>query len=252
MTSEQTYYGLGDDPVLGKYIRHYPSDRLRLLLLGGVVVGVAWFVTTVALWQVESDQAFIITVVVLFLVTLVVIWFMAHLWNREVVLYEQGFSYREGSHTAFILYATVSRFRQQAERRLYFGGFVRRTVYNLSIYTDEDEHIRLNSLYRRIDELSLRLEQKITAAQLGAARRQLQEGGKVVFNSGLSMDAEGLHTGDYRLRWEDLGGHKLQNRQIHIAAKSGEVWHSAPLAGVDNVRLLIELLREQVEKGGSL
>ena len=80
-----------DDPILGQFIATYPVNRLRLLILGGLVLGVVWFVTTVTLWNVDQDIASIATVTIIFVVSLVVGWGIMHLWNREVVLYERGF-----------------------------------------------------------------------------------------------------------------------------------------------------------------
>ena len=251
MVSEEIYYGLGDDPVLGKFIAHYPSDRTRLLLIAGGVLAVVWFITTVILWGVEDRVAFPVTVIVLSLSTLVVGWFLAHWWNREVVMYERGFSYREGSHTAFIRYADVSRLRQRAERRSYFGGRVRRTVYDISITTDQEEHIHLNKLYRRVDELSLRFDQRVTAALLEKAHKTLDEGGRLSFGSGLSLSGEGIHDSEHLLPWEDVGGHNVQNRQLHIHMRGGDVWTAVPLAGLDNLRLLVELLRENTPEDTS-
>ena len=57
--AKSSYNGrmIDDDPVLGPYIDHHPSDRLRLLIVGGAVLGVVWFVVTVALWQAEVGLA---------------------------------------------------------------------------------------------------------------------------------------------------------------------------------------------------
>ena len=89
-----------DDPVLGAFIDNYPSDRTRLLLFGGAIMGIIWFVVTIALWRVDDGTAFSVTVGIIAIATLGVGWFLTHFWNREVIIYKRGFSYREGSFLA--------------------------------------------------------------------------------------------------------------------------------------------------------
>jgi VIT1/CCC1 family predicted Fe2+/Mn2+ transporter len=78
---------LEDDPALGAALANYPSDRARLLVIGGAILAVVWLVVTVALLNVEEGQAAAITILVMGAATVIVGWYVAHLWNREVVLY---------------------------------------------------------------------------------------------------------------------------------------------------------------------
>lgn len=237
-----------DDPVLGKYVDNYPSDRLRLLLIGGAALVAVWFVVTVALWQVEANVASIVTVVVLAAATLVIGWLISHLWNREVVLYEHGFSYREGSTTVFIRYADVKTIRQRGERVAYFGGLVRRSTLRCTMITDQDETITLTTLYRRIDQLSLRLEMGITRAVRPAVERQLADGMRLDFGDSLALSAAGLHQNGRDLPWADFAGHQIASRQLVIQSRDGTDWHRARLGDMDNLRLLVDLLRQQQER----
>ena len=41
------------------------------------------------------ERMLLITIAAMGIATVVVGWYVAHLWNREVVLYERGFSYRQ-------------------------------------------------------------------------------------------------------------------------------------------------------------
>jgi hypothetical protein len=237
---------LQDDPVLGSFIANFPADRGRLLLTGGAVLAVVWFVVTVALWQVEAETAFLITVVILGIAALGVGWYISHLWNREVILYERGFSYREGSHTAFVRHHEIRAIRQRGERVSYFGGLLRRTRYQLTITTEYDEVITLTMLYRRLDELAQRLEAAMIRARRPEIERRLAEGERLTFADSLQLSAGGLHHNGRDLPWDDFGGYRVNNGQLILLARGGgdTGWHSVALSEVDNLRLLVDLLHE--------
>lgn len=233
-----------DDPVLGAFIDNYPSDRTRLLLFGGAIMGVIWFVVTIALWRVDDDTASAVTVGIIALATLGVGWFLTHFWNREVIVYKRGFSYREGSFIAFIRFDDIASIRQKAEQMSYFGGIVRRTVYRVTITTTQDEIIRLNNLYRKMQDLSVRLEVAVTQVIRPRIEAKLQAGEQVTFTSSLSMSATGLHHAEQVLPWESYQGYSVKGGMLQIMAQDNSIWYSTPLEDVDNLRLLVDLLRE--------
>jgi hypothetical protein len=245
MTYDSTEQLFDDDPVLGKFLVNYPADRLRLLIQGGAALLVVYFVTTVALWQADAGYAAAVTVLVIAAATLLVGWYVTHLWNREIVIFEKGFYYREGSNIAPILYADVSSILQRGERRSYFGGLIRRNMLIFTMRTEREELIILNRLYRRLDELTLRLEKTIVEARLPIINQQLENGERIAFGDGLKLSAIGLHEGGRDLTWENFGGYRIQSGRINIYAQTGDVWYSAPLSDVDNIRMLIDLLQER-------
>lgn len=247
------------DPEFGEVLANYPSDRARLLLISGAILAAVWFVVTVALWQVEATTAALITVGVFSLATLLVGWYMAHLWNREVVLFARGFSYREGSREAYLRYSDVVAIRQKAARVAYFGGLLQRTIYRTTLKTNQDETIVLGGVYRRIAELSLKLEEKTTAARRPIVQRQLSAGETVAFGAWLSLSPTGLvfhpipanrysythpdpAAADRVLPWDDYEGYQVGQGALVIAAVSQPVWCAVNLEEIDNARLLIELL----------
>ena len=236
-----------DDPVLGTFIDNYPSDRTRLLMMAGAMLAVVWFVITVALWQVEDGLASAITVVAIGLATLIIGWFLAHYWNREVILYKRGFSYREGSYLAFIRFENVTQIHQKAERLSYFGGVIRRTIYRMTITTDQDEKIVLhNNFYRKMSDLSLRMEIAVTEALRYRTRQILDDSKKVAFTDVLMVGNLGLYAEDRQLIWEDLKAVSVKGGQLRIASHDDDSWYSAPIEAVANIRLLLELLRERL------
>ena len=243
---EESLQPLEDDPVLGAAIANYPSNRARLLLTGGVILGVAYLILAIALLNVEERLAFGITVVVMGIVTIAVGWYMAHLWNREVVLYDKGFSYREGSFIAYIPYADILAMRQLAERRAYFGGLLRRNVYRYTLTTLQDETIVLGNVYRNIDELGVRLERAVNEALRRVMERALAAGKTVPFSATLEVGRDGLHEGERLLKWSDFGGYKIERGSLDLLAKpDNTVWYSLPLGEIDNVTLLLGALKEK-------
>ena len=87
---------IADDPVLGKVIANYPSDRVRLLMIGGGVYAAGTLLINLVFLPVDASVALPAVVTLLAVLGLGVSWYLLHHWNREVVLFERGFSYREG------------------------------------------------------------------------------------------------------------------------------------------------------------
>ena len=236
-----------DDPVLGAFIDNYPSDRTRLLLVAGVALGIVWFIITVMLWQVEDGLASAVTVIVIGIATLFIGWFLAHYWNREVVLYKRGFSYREGSFLAFIRFHDVIKIHQKAERLSYFGGLVRRTIYRMTITTDQEETITLhNNFYRKMSDLSLRMELGVTESLRPKAKQTLNDSKKVAFTDVLMVGNLGLHVDDQQLTWDAVKTIMVKGGHLRIISQDDELWYSAPIEAVANIRLLLELVRERL------
>ena len=86
-------------PTLGQYVSHHPSNRIRLLLRGAIFYAIPVGVLQSLFWNVSTFTAQRFLPVVFAGIALGVFWYIAHLWNREIVLYEQGFTYLEGSRT---------------------------------------------------------------------------------------------------------------------------------------------------------
>lgn len=231
------------DPVLGQFVAHFPSQRGRLLVQGAVVYGVITLVVQVAFANLDNDTASIVIIGVLTVAALAIFWYITHLWNREVVLYEKGLSYREGSNTAFIHYQDVVSLRQRAEKVRYFG-FIPRNIYRYTIRTDLGEVLSLHNLYKNIDELGVRLEQAVRQARRPIVNTTLARGGRVRFSDSLEVGADGLYADGRELAWDGVKGYRIQNRQLVIASADDPAWYRVPLVEIDTIILLIDLLRE--------
>ena len=233
-----------DDPALGRFGASYPADRLRLLAQGAAALLVIYFVTTVALWQLDDDAASIVTVIVIAIATLLIGWYVTHFWNREIVCFERGFHYREGSKVTAIAYSEIVSIRQQGARTSYFGGLVRRNSLTFVMQTAEAEIIRLDRLYRRLEELTLRLEQQALAARMPLVKAQIKDGKREGFSATLKLGAEGLYEGGRYLPWAQYGGYRAKGGQLVVLTEDNADWYTVPLADVDNIRLLLALLED--------
>src|SRR5690606_15868318 len=103
-------------PTLGKYIAHHPSNRLRLIAQAISSYALAVLIVQALFWQVEDGTASLFLPLLFSAVGLGTAWYVAHYWNREIVLYEQGFSYRQGSQVGHFRYTDIVRLQPDVNR----------------------------------------------------------------------------------------------------------------------------------------
>ncbi|MFW5696474.1 MAG: DUF6585 family protein [Phototrophicaceae bacterium] len=235
-------------PTLGAFEARYPANRVRLLLHGVLAMAVAWGVVTLLLWDVEREQASVMTVLLLAAMALVVGWTLLHFWNREVLIYEHGFTYRLGSGVIRVPFSEVVSLRGRGVRRSYLSGLVERTSYRFTVRTNQNTQIVLGDMYARIEQMSLHLEHGINQVMRPRVERQLESGVRVPFSDELMISDSGLHVHGQLLPWSDLSSFCIHNGMLlFIIEDSPEfsVWYRTPLAQVDNLRLLVDLLLER-------
>jgi hypothetical protein len=178
------------------------------------------------------------------LVTMVMGWRVLHFWNREVVVYERGFSYREGADTVYFMYAEIISIRQRAERLAYFGGLFRRTVFRFTLTTIRGEKMVLSNLYRRVEQLVERIEQRVYPLLEAYMADRLAKGEKVAFGDDLRLSSAGLHAAGGDLPWAALEGFKVGGGRLSLVTGAEKAeWLSVPLTEIDNIPLLLKLLK---------
>lgn len=233
------------DPLLGGFLANYPSDRARLLIPAAIVTGIVAVFLNFTTAAVDEWWGPPLTIILMALVVLAIGWRVLHFWNREVMLYEHGFSYREGGRNIFFLYHELASIRQRAERLAYFGGLIRRTTYRYTLTSIRGEKIVLTNLYKNVDRLMERLEQKLYALLEPQIIDRINNGEKVPFSDTLRISKSGLHEGGRDLLWQDFGGYKAGGGQLTLLTRDGAAWLSLALPDVDNLALLIGLLKQQ-------
>jgi hypothetical protein len=233
------------DPILGNVIATYPSDRIRLLLPAGIIIGVAAVVLNFTVAAIDAWWAPPLTIILTSAISLAAGWPVLHLWNREVVLYDNGFSFREGGRTVYFLYHEVSSLRQRGQQLAYFGGLIRRATFRFTLTTIRDERIALTNLYRNIGQLGARLEAKINPLLAPQLDERLSKGEKVPFSDTLRLSRDGLHESGRDLLWDLFAGYAIQGGRLHLLTRPDKSeWFSIALGDVDNIKLLITLLKQ--------
>jgi uncharacterized membrane protein YobD (UPF0266 family) len=231
------------DPALGAVISHHPSNRLPPLMVAGGIGAPVMVILNFTLAESEAWYGVPLTVIIVAVLGLALGWYVLHIWNREIVLYERGFSYREGSKTIFFLYSEVRSLRLKAQRRVYFGGLVRLNRYRFTVHTVHDEQFAITNLYSDAPELGKLLEGQINPLLRQRIAMRLAQGERVPFSDTLSLSAQGLAEGGRELAWADFGGWRAVSGRWALLDASGAVWHTLPLPEIDNLTLLIEQLQ---------
>ncbi len=230
------------DPLLGRVVRNYPSNRLRLVIVGALVYGVVGMLINTAFLPFDPDTVAPYAIGALSVLALSVGWFVLHLWNREVVVYERGFSYRQGSQVGFFHFENIRSIHLRAERISYFGGLVKREYRDMLLVSDLDEQMRLNRWYSSIDLLMRHLEREITPRLRDAAQVRMDAGGAVDFGGGLTLDRDGILLEGQRLSWAGFSGVQAAGGALILQSAGGE-WGRVPLDSLENVMVLVVLLR---------
>jgi len=233
-----------DHPALGTYVSHHPSRRDVLIARGFLIYGLP--VGALSLLY-ASDERVLVAVVlpVLFGIWgLAAFWYVAHLWNREVILYEQGFTYREGSRLATFFYHEIVVLRAKAERIDYLR-LLRRTRYQYTLISNMDETITITNLYSDIDQLTQRLEVFILRERLPILETQLRDGIAIDFADTLRLSKMGVEHDGRALSWQQFRGYRVDAGQLIIQSDKADSWAAYPLSELDNLMLLAALLKSQ-------
>lgn len=231
------------DPILGDPIGHYPSDRFRLLLIAGVITGATAVVLNFTTAALPEPWGPALTIILMAGVGLALGWYVLHLWNREIILFDRGFTYREGSNVVYLLYSEIRGVRLRAEQLAYFGGLFRRNVYTIHVRTVRDERFTITNVYRRAPELGSKLAERIHATLAAALDVKFAAGECLAFGETLSACVDGLRESGRVLPWTDYARFTIGDRRLTIFTTAGEVWYALPLAEVENITLLLDLLR---------
>lgn len=247
-------------PVLGEHVDNFPSRRMPpLLIVWGTLIVVS-LLFNIATYNIDLSDYGPWIATVFGVAALLSGWWVMHLWNREVILYEHGFSYREGSKNIPFGYIDLRAIRLHAEELSYFGGRLRRSVYRVTLYTHAGDVIRLGNIYRRVQQLGDKLNAIVTEIRRPQIQESLAAGESVPFSTELSLATNGLtvaadalegHTTDAHLPWAAYGGYNIANRQLNLLTAEGAVWFRLPLREIENLLLLLELLREHQEPVGN-
>ncbi|MEL6151359.1 MAG: DUF6585 family protein [Chloroflexota bacterium] len=243
------------DPLLGKPVDNFPGRRLRALLIGWPIFIATSLLFNYAFIDVNAFWVAPLVVVTVGFIGLIIGWWVLHQWNREVILYEYGFSYREGSENVPFQYTEVAAIRLRAEQVTYFFGVFRRVIYRIHIRMVNGDRIRLDNTYSRVEKMSDEISKQVYTLLRPVYRAKLNEGEPITFADDLYMTADGLHVSpdavenappdDLFLPWEQSGGYRVASGNLNLLRSDGAVWFVLPLREIDNLVLLLEFVREK-------
>ena len=112
--------------------------------------------------------------------------------------------------------------------------------------TIRDETITLTPLYVRTEELVERIEQKVYPLLETYVAEVLAKGEKVAFADNLQASSDGLHADGRDLAWTDLDGYRVGGGKLTIFSHPNQhEWFSLSLPQIDNIPVLINLLKAQ-------
>ncbi len=237
--------GLEADPVYGEAIANFPSDRTRLLIIAGAISAISAVILNFTTAAIPGWIGPALTIVLMAGIVLVLGWYVLHLWNREVILYERGFSVREGSNLVFFHYDEVAAVRLRAERLAYFGGLIRRPVYATTIITVRGETFTLDNVYRRAARFGALFVARVAPVIRARLAEALSRGDHFSFG-GLTLTPDGITIDAERLLWDEVGSFKIGSGMLTLLRTDGTLWRSVPLKTLDNLPILLEALRERL------
>jgi hypothetical protein len=232
------------DPVLGKYLSHHPSRRAMLLLQGAIFYAIPTGILQILTLNLDDQSAWFLPYAFA-LFGIAAGWYILHLWNREVVLYEKGFSYRRGSVTAHFRYENILTMRQSIEKQSFL--VFSRTVYNYTLISDLDEELSINNLYSNTEKLTRSLDALIARERLPHIQKMLASGQDVPFAEGLKLSREGLLSAERELFWHEFKAYRIQGGKLILESLNNPEWAAIPLKSINNPPLLLAVLKERVK-----
>lgn len=232
-------------PVLGKYLSHHPSRRFMLLVQAAIFYAIPTGILQLLTLNIDDQTAAQFVPFAFAAFGVAAAWYVLHFWNREVVLYEKGFSYQRGSVTAYFRYENIITMRQSIEKQSFMG--FSRMVYNYLLITDMDEELAINNLYSNTEKLTRSLDALIARDRLPHIRQMLADGRDVPFSEGFRLSREGLFYGESELFWHEFSAYRIQNSKLILQSKTNPEWAAIPLKSINNPPLLLALLKERVK-----
>jgi len=235
---------LDPDPVLGAPLGNAVSNRFRLLLIAGIVVLGAGLFLNFTIGAIQEGWGPPLTFLLTAAIMLGAGWWVLHWWNREIILYERGFTVEEGARVVPIRYDEVARVHLEAGRVTY-GGLFPHERYRCTLTTIHDEQVVVNAWYRHASELGTRLNALVDAALRPQIEARWAAGERVPFGEALALSEDGIESEGRSLGWAEYGGIRIAGGRLGILDAAGDTWASLPLATLDNLTLLVACLREQ-------
>ena len=229
-------------PTLGNYVSHHPSNRLRLVILALIYYSILVLILQALFWNVDDNTASYFLPLLFAAVGLGAFWYAAHFWNREVILYENGFTYRQGSQLGQFRYADIVQLQPDVSR-IAVLSFFQRTNFNYTLVTVEDETLRITNLYSDISKLVARLESYIIRDRLPMMQDAINTGQAIDVGASLCLSKIGLEYNGRELFWHEVGTRNIKNGNLVVRTHDNTEWAAIPIVELNNPVLLLAVLK---------
>lgn len=229
-------------PAYGRYRSHHPSRRIVLMMRAGVAYSIAVIVLQLLTWNVSDNVAAVFLPISYGGIAAAALWYVVHYWNREVVLYERGFTYREGSRTGQFYYKDITTVRQNIED-LSLGSLRLRTIYTYQMISRYDEQLTINNIYSETRNLINRLDSFIARERLPELREDLAQSKPIRFGDAFQLSQAGIGYEGKILAWDDVVSVRVRGGSLIIDSVSEEVWAVESVPDIDNVVIFIGLIK---------
>lgn len=234
-----------DDPILGRYVAHFTAHRLKLLLQAGAIYAVSALIITFTTWDLEGTLVDVVVPLLYALVAMPLIWAVAHLWNREVIVFERGFTYRQGSVVAAFPFHMIAQVDVQITTLRLFGLIPYERVLG-QLRSEQGDLIRVDGVFKDSRRLLELLERGILRDRLPVLQAQIDNRQEVEFGA-LTLTREGLRDRDGRaLSWEAFTRARVERDSIAIVS-GHDVWGRYHDRDLHSEALLVRLLMERTQ-----
>jgi hypothetical protein len=183
---------------------------------------------------------------VLFAFGLLAGWGVYANWQKGVVLYDNGFAYRDRKGVRAWRWEQVDSLRAAITRH-YTNGIYTGTTHVYTLFNQQGEKLVLADQITKVEELAQVIEESIFPRLYEQAARQYNNGETIAAGPVLVSKA-GIQIGKKNYPWVEVDGVSIHQGFLKVSRKDGG-WFSgasAAAATIPNLRVLLTILDQVV------
>ena len=162
-------------------------------------------------------------------------------WNLNLALYEGGFAYIDRHGLRQIKWTDIEAVWQSITKHYQYGFHVR-TTYNYTLQLNDKTKITLDNKIPKIEQVGKAITNGSTNALFPQYVAALKSGQRVTFGP-LSLDPNGLYSGNKSLTWQEIKAVKIAQGIIAIKKEGGWFnWATVSVPQVPNFWVFIDLV----------
>lgn len=182
----------------------------------------------------------------LFLLSIVFTWITYANWGKAIVLYQNGFAYKDRRGLRLWRWKDVAALRMAVTRHDLFGINTGAThVY--SVENRNGSRLALNDAFRRVEELARVVEENTFPLLFEQASQQYNSGRNLAFGP-VMVNQASIQIGRKSYAWGEVQQVSIQQGILKVSKKGGG-WLSgarAAAADIPNLRVLLSIIDQLV------